>query len=49
MLYGAAVGNNITGSGESTIKYPDDMASRDDLPRGYGTDGRMDMLVYTVQ
>jgi cytoskeletal protein CcmA (bactofilin family) len=49
MLYGVAVGTGITGSGESTIVYPADMSSRDDLPRASGTDGRMDVLVYTVQ
>ena len=49
MLYGAAVGKGITGSGQSTIVYPADMSSRDDLPRTGGTDGRMDVLVYTVQ
>ena len=49
MLYGVAVGKGITGSGQSTIVYPDNMSSRDDLPRADGTDGRMDVLVYTVQ
>jgi hypothetical protein len=49
MLYGAAVGKDIAGSGQSTIVYPAGMDSRDDLPRGTGTGGRMTVLVYTVQ
>jgi hypothetical protein len=49
MLYGAAVGKGIAGSGQSTIVYPADLDSRDDLPHASGTDGRMDVLVYTVQ
>lgn len=49
MIYGSAVGKSIQGEGQSTIKYPLDLSSREDLPRSGSSEAHMEVLVYTVQ
>ena len=51
MLYGAAVGQGLTGSGQSTIMYPaEGIGGRDDLPGGGGTlSVSLDIRTYEIE
>ena len=49
MIYGSAVGKSIQGEGQSTIKYPLDLNSREDLPRSGSSEAHMEVLQYTIQ
>lgn len=48
MIYGSAVGKSITGEGQSTIKYPLDLTTREDLPRSDATDAHIAVQFYTI-
>jgi Tfp pilus assembly protein PilX len=49
MIYGSAVAKSIRGEGQSTIKYPLDLSSREDLPRSGSSEAHMEVLQYTIQ
>jgi len=50
MLYGAAVGQGLTGSGQSTVLYPEAIGSREDLPGGGGTVSvSLDIRTYEIE
>jgi len=50
MLYGLVVGESITGSGQSTIMYPEGLGDRDDLPEGGGGGGvSLDIRSYEIE
>lgn len=47
-IYGSVVGKSIVGEGQSKIKYPLDLSTREDLPRGSATAASITVLMYTI-